>query len=109
MNRVRSIDELEEVLGQSATEPIVLYKHSATCSLSTRAQGIVERWSEERGTPIHRIVVQEAREVSNAVEARYGVRHESPQVLIIKNDRVVAHTSHQALTAGWLDEVLERS
>ena len=40
------------------------------------------------------IVVQHARPVSNAVVERFGVRHESPQALLLRDGRVVWHASH---------------
>ncbi len=43
--------------------------------------------------------IQAAREVSRAIEQRFGVRHESPQVLLISGDRVVWHASHFRVTA----------
>jgi len=40
------------------------------------------------------VVVQENREISNQIEQDLGVKHESPQVIIIKDKKVVYHSSH---------------
>jgi bacillithiol system protein YtxJ len=40
------------------------------------------------------IKVIENREVSNEVVSRFGVQHESPQLLVLKNKAVQRHGSH---------------
>jgi len=37
------------------------------------------------------------RSISNAIAQRFGVHHQSPQVLIIKNGLIIAHESHGAI------------
>lgn len=37
------------------------------------------------------------RETSNAVADRFGVRHESPQLLVVREGTVVVHESHGAI------------
>jgi bacillithiol system protein YtxJ len=45
------------------------------------------------------IVVQRSRDVSTAVAEKTGIRHESPQALVLKNSKVVYHASHYDVTA----------
>jgi len=45
------------------------------------------------------VVVQSDRETSNAVATRLGVRHETPQALLLRGGRVVWNASHHRLTA----------
>ena len=49
---------------------------------------------EEREVPAYYLYVQDARDVSNRVAEQYSIRHESPQVLYIKDGMVVWNTSH---------------
>jgi bacillithiol system protein YtxJ len=55
-----------------------------------------------------RIVVQEARSVSEAVAKKTGVRHESPQVLLIRDGQCVWNTSHRQITADTLIDTIEK-
>ena len=50
----------------------------------------------ERALPvkIHRLVVQRSRALSDRLAKLLGVRHESPQVLILVDGRAAWHTSH---------------
>ena len=53
-----------------------------------------KRIAEEREVPAYYLYVQDARDVSNRVAEQYSIRHESPQVLYIKDGMVVWNTSH---------------
>ena len=52
------------------------------------------------------MTVQTHREVSNAVAAKLGVRHETPQALLIRNGRVVWAASHFRVTADAVKKAL---
>ena len=45
------------------------------------------------------------RDISNAIADRYGVAHESPQVLVIRNGRCIHTASHMAIAE---QEVLDQ-
>ncbi len=71
------------------------FKHSTTCPISHGAYTEFQAYcSEEREVPAYYLYVQDARDVSNRVAEQYSIRHESPQVLYIKDGMVVWNTSH---------------
>jgi len=85
----------------------VIYKHSPYCSLSFIAEQQVRRYADvEASLPVTLVDVIGQRAMSNAIEAATGVRHESPQVLILKSGTVVWHEAHLRVTAGALAEHL---
>lgn len=94
----RSIDSTEglrDALGQSQAEPIALFKHSNTCDLSAMAK-------QEMATvdvPVFELVVQTARPLSNHIEAHFGIRHESPQVILLHQGKAIFNASHRGVTA----------
>jgi bacillithiol system protein YtxJ len=45
--------------------------------------------------------------LSNLIAQRFGIRHESPQALLIKDERVVWHASHWAITSESLSNALK--
>ena len=66
----------------------------------------------EAGMPDPRyaiVTVQTHREVSNAVSAKLGIRHETPQALLIRNGRVVWSASHFRVTADAMKKALTAS
>ena len=89
---------LEELFARSHNEPVLLFKHSTACPISARAH----KQMEEVKTPVSIVVVQDSRDVSRQVEERTGIRHETPQALVLRNGRAVWNASHFDITA---DEV----
>lgn len=94
-NEINTTDELDALFEQSNEQPIILFKHSTTCPIS---HGVYKEVSKA-DADINLIVVQNARSVSTAIAEKTGVRHESPQALVIKNGAVVYHASHYDVTA----------
>jgi bacillithiol system protein YtxJ len=69
-----------------------VYKHSTTCGISARAAMEIE--TLESPIPVYWVNVREQRELSNWVTAEYGVRHESPQLLLIRDGKVEKVWNH---------------
>ena len=80
----------------------IVYKHSPTCSLCSWSIEEVADFAESAGVTVHQVDVLRQRPLSQAIETHFGVRHESPQVLIIDDGRVTWHGSHHALRAERL-------
>ncbi len=93
---------LEELFARSHEAPVLVFKHSTTCPISAGAY----RQMEQLGGEVALIVVQRAREASREVEARTGVRHESPQALLLRNGEVVWTASHWDVTAESVTSAL---
>jgi bacillithiol system protein YtxJ len=55
------------------------------------------------------VVVQKARDLSREVETRTGVRHESPQALILRDGAVVWSASHWNVTADAVARALDEN
>lgn len=102
MHPLETLDALDAALVQSAQRPAVIFKHSLTCGTSAMAmeeiQDLVSRGDVD--ADIHLVRIQQAREVSRAIEQRLGVRHESPQVLLVIDGKVVWHASHFRVMAA---------
>jgi thioredoxin 1 len=94
-----TLDELDAVLERAQDTPIVLYKHSRICPLSARMQEEVARLDQPSDPPVYRVIIQDARPVSDAIANRLGVRHESPQVLVVYDDAVLHDASHGRISA----------
>ena len=78
---------------KSLPETCFVFKHSTQCPISTEAADEVR--SVESRLPVYWINVIEQRDLSNWVEDVYGVRHESPQLLLIENGVVKESWSHR--------------
>ncbi len=91
---------------KNADTPILIFKHSNTCPVSARAQYEIQQLEQKIDIPFYYVVVQENRDVSDAIAEQTGITHESPQTLILKHGKVQADWSHDDITADNLFEFL---
>jgi bacillithiol system protein YtxJ len=96
---------LEDLFARSHTEPVLLFKHSDACPISARAY----RQMEEVKTPVSIVVVQKSRDLSQQVAERTGVRHETPQALVLRNGRVVWNASHFDITSDVVEQAVREN
>ena len=99
---VSNAGELEQLFARSHREPVLLFKHSTTCPISAAAYQ--QMLGVEREASL--VVVQKARDLSREIETRTGVRHESPQALILRDGAVVWSASHWNITADAVTRAL---
>lgn len=102
------IAALDAAVAESRERPVLLFKHSRTCGISCEAfEELHAHIAEDpTGAAYKLITVQSHRVVAEAVTSRFGVRHESPQAIVIRNGDVVWHGSHFRITAEQLKQVL---
>ncbi len=72
-----------------------VFKHSTTCGISARAATEIEMLESE--IPVYVVNVREQRDLSNWVAAQYGVRHESPQLILLRDGKVEKVWNHGAI------------
>jgi bacillithiol system protein YtxJ len=101
--------QLDQLLTESQHRPILLFKHSFTCGVSAEAlDEIIEHLNAHALDAGYAIVtVQTHREISNEVAVRLGVRHQSPQAIVIKDGRAVWTASHFRVNAAEIRKALE--
>lgn len=89
--------QLDTIDAASGDHPVLLFKHSTRCNISSTALHRLERsWTpaDDASREAWYLDLLRHRDISNAIAARYGVEHASPQVLVIRNGRCVFHNSH---------------
>jgi bacillithiol system protein YtxJ len=104
LTRLNRVEELEACLERSWREPVWVFKHSLTCSISFTALAEFEAFVDEGGPArsYALIEVQTARELSDELARRTGVLHESPQVILLRDGEAVWHASHWRIEAESL-------
>lgn len=89
-----SVEQLIEI--QAANEITIIFKHSIRCPVS----GMAKRGLEQdqtllpEQTVIYYLDLINHRNVSNAIAEIWNVKHESPQILIIKGKECLYNASH---------------
>ena len=89
---ISQLDHLEDV---SKETPVAIYKHSNRCGVCLIAKENLESGlGDDEPMETYFVNVVSERTVSNAIAQRFGLRHESPQIMLIKDGKVVYHRSH---------------
>ena len=95
---VPDVPTLEDWFARSHAAPVLLFNHDPGCGGSDRAYRRLIELGDGPGV-IGLIDVRLAREVTAELARRTGVRHESPQVLLLCDGRAAWSASHGAVTA----------
>ncbi|MGA9637287.1 bacillithiol system redox-active protein YtxJ [Flavobacterium sp.] len=100
---LNDLAQLQEIVTLSEQNPVAIFKHSTRCSISRMALKQFENEfdSEEKVTPYF-LDLLEHRDISNEIASRFGVMHQSPQLIVIKNREAVYHVSHSDIDAEAL-------
>ena len=100
--------DLRTLIRRSHDIPVVIFKHSVRCGASAIVKRRLEEdWdlqSDDVDTYLLDLVAH--RDVSNEVANAFGVRHQSPQVLIIKDGRSIFDASHGDVSAATIRQAL---
>jgi bacillithiol system protein YtxJ len=100
---ITDTESLDRFLQQSDDSPAIVFKHSNSCGISSRAYAQMTML----GRPLGIVIVQNARAVSDELEKRTGVAHETPQLLIFRRGAVVWTASHGQIKAEAIEAALE--
>ena len=106
-HKIDSDAVLDRASEHSTQEPVVLFKHSTMCGISRRARRQIEALTEADDPPVYEVVVQEARPLSNKIAAAFGIKHQSPQVIILHQRQPIFDASHGRVTAHAVREAIE--
>tara|TARA_R110000868_G_scaffold193786_1_gene438984 strand:- start:19490 stop:19879 length:390 start_codon:yes stop_codon:yes gene_type:complete len=102
-NSLTDLGQLNEIITLSNENPVAIFKHSTRCSVSRMALKQFENEfdSSDKVTPYFLDLIA-YREVSNEIANRFGVQHQSPQLLLIKEGKAIYNASHSDIDASVL-------
>ena len=104
-------ESLDQLVARSHEVPVLLFKHSTRCSISTMALSRVENaWSftPEQVEPWFLDLISH-RDISHAIAERLGVPHQSPQAILLSQGQVVYTASHSGISVTDMASVLAAS
>jgi bacillithiol system protein YtxJ len=98
---LRDTTHLDELLADSGRVPVLVFKHSASCGTSFQARDELLAHVSRAGDGVRylEITVQDDRRLSKAVTERLGVRHQTPQAILVRDGEAVWTASHFRVTA----------
>ncbi len=92
-------EDFFSLLEDSTVKPQIIFKDSITCGISAHAKyRLQEGFSLLQGkADFHYLELQSYRPISNLIAQELQVTHQSPQVIVVKDKKVVYTTSHHAI------------
>jgi bacillithiol system protein YtxJ len=103
-----NVDQIKQIRSLSKSETVYIFKHSTRCGISKMVIKRFESMFDESMNTIkvYYLDLLKYRDVSDEVGLAFKVIHQSPQLLIIKNEVSVFNTSHQDITSIKLQDYL---
>jgi bacillithiol system protein YtxJ len=104
-----SESQLEEIITESFNVPVMIFKHSTRCSISSSSLNRLERNWQDAEFPTVKTVYLDLiayRPVSSKIESDLQVEHQSPQAIVIKNGKSIWDASHYDIQYDAIKKVL---
>ncbi|OHX67093.1 bacillithiol system redox-active protein YtxJ [Flammeovirga pacifica] len=96
---LNELDQLDQIIEESHNQRVMILKHSTRCSISSMALNRLERsWEEGNNVTPYYLDLIQYRPISNAIAEKFGVEHQSPQVIVFENGKVVYSASHMGIS-----------
>jgi bacillithiol system protein YtxJ len=109
-NEITTLEQWNDIVAKSTERGQVILKHSTTCPVSANALREYEDYlkaSPNQDVDYTLVKVIESRPISNQIAEDLNVKHESPQVIYIKNKEKYWTTSHWSITKAHMSAVLD--
>ena len=104
---LQHLGQLDEIVALSNQKPAIIFKHSTRCVVSRFAlKQFEKKFDLKEEVDAYFLDLLEYRDISSEIANRFGVHHESPQLLLIKDGKSVYDVSHNDIDAGELKEKL---
>jgi bacillithiol system protein YtxJ len=107
---LQELKQLDDISAESKERPVLIYKHSTRCNVSRTAfDRLIRKWNPDAAgeATVYFLDLLEHRDISSAIAERFGVEHQSPQVLIISKGRSVLDLSHFEIDFDQISGVLK--
>ena len=103
-----SLDQIKMIKELSKSETILIFKHSTRCGISSIVKKRFESLFEisKSNVKVFYLDLLSFRTISDEVGHSFKVEHQSPQLLIIRNEVAVKDASHYDITSVNINKYL---
>jgi len=101
--KVKDKQALDELVKNSESKPVVIFKHSNARGISAS----IFKEMEQLGDQVNLVEVQSARDISRELANMTGIRHETPQVIVLRDGKAVWNASHFGIKAAEVKKAVE--
>ncbi len=107
---LRDVNSYNQLLEDSTQKPLVIFKHSTRCPISSMA---LDRFMDSVSdiSEISNLVmidVIDDRSTSLYAADELGVMHQSPQIIVIHNRKAIYDNSHNGIQGKTVLEILQK-
>ena len=92
-----NLSELDKIKEDSFKNPKFIFKHSTRCSISKMVLSRFESTNNSVSMSVYLLDLLNYRDLSNQIADDFNVKHESPQLLVIKDGKCHTHSSHMSI------------
>lgn len=104
-NNLESLAQLDAIEEISFEIPVAIFKHSTRCHISRAALRMFENeLNLKHEIAPYFLDLLQYRNVSNEIASRFGVQHQSPQIIVIKDGKAIYNASHERIDATQLEQ-----
>ncbi len=104
---LNNLAQLNELSNLSKSIPVIIFKHSTSCIISkTVLKRFEKEYVSENKVALFYLDLLNYRSISNEISLHFNVVHQSPQLLVIKNNICVYSSSHESIAASILENLI---
>jgi bacillithiol system protein YtxJ len=98
-NKLESAADWENIIRESHEKNVLVFKHSTRCIISKMVlKNFEDEWAAlPDNADVLFLDLLQFRELSNALAEQLHVKHESPQVIVVRNGKAIYHASHDSI------------
>jgi len=107
--QLTEMETLDAIAETSKKQPVAILKHSTSCGISRMVLRQFEQSYDLKDEQIklYFLDLLAFRDISNKIASRFNVPHQSPQLLVIKDGKVVYDASHSSIQSEKLNEFIK--
>lgn len=106
-SELTSMDQLGQLIEESFTRKVVIFKHSTRCGISRMALRQFEKSiRSDLNASLYYLDLIAFRDISNEVAGRFGILHHSPQVLLIDQGEAIYTASHGQIDGEAINQLV---
>lgn len=101
---IESSADLNAAIEKSSEQKVAIFKHSTRCFISKTVLKNFEKEVSNSSKPVsyYFLDLLAHRDLSNAIAEKFGITHQSPQLIVIENGKAIADASHQSISVDLI-------
>lgn len=101
-----SLSQLDQLINEPDV-PVLFFKHSTRCSISSMALNRFEsEWDQKTKCKLIFLDLLAHRDLSNEIESRTRIQHQSPQAIVLFQGNPIYNASHNSISAQKIEQLI---